>query len=312
MQQLQEVGVAHSECQNSSLPVSVIIAVRNEAANLSRCLGSLRNASEIYVVDSQSTDETIEIARSFGAQVVQFHYHGGWPKKRQWAMDNLPLANNWILLLDADEVLTPQLEAEIRRTIANSDCDGYSIALQMHFLGRQLRHCGATFRKLALFRWGKGHFECRIEKQDASMCDMEVHEHIVVNGKVGKLKNPLLHHNTASLFRYIAKHNEYSNWEAGVCLNGESGSSDLPASLLGNQAQRRRWLKAHFFWFPGTPVLFFLYRYFFCMGFLDGIPGLIYCVFQGIQWFHIKSKIYEMQARNHRKVITREQWQPLK
>ena len=86
------------------LPVTVIIPVRNEAKNLPRCLRSLGEVGEVIVVDSHSTDATVEIAREFGAQVVQFHYQGGWPKKRQWAMDTLPLAYDWVLLLDADEV----------------------------------------------------------------------------------------------------------------------------------------------------------------------------------------------------------------
>src|ERR1700760_1839020 len=96
------------------LPVTVIIPVRNEAHNLARCLESFRDAGEVYVIDSQSTDETVEIARSYGAKVVQFHYPGGWPKKRQWAMNTLPLAHDWIFLVDADEALTPQLAEEIR------------------------------------------------------------------------------------------------------------------------------------------------------------------------------------------------------
>src|SRR4051794_37134844 len=99
------------------LPVSVIIPVRNESHNLSRCLESLRNVGEVYVVDSGSTDSTVEIARSHGAKVVQFHYRGGWPKKRQWAMNTLPLAYDWIILLDADEALTPQLELEIKQAV---------------------------------------------------------------------------------------------------------------------------------------------------------------------------------------------------
>src|SRR5438874_6394889 len=91
-----------------TLPISVIIPVRNEARNLPRCLESLRDVGEVFVIDSQSTDETGAIAESFGAKVVQFYYHGGWPKKRQWAMDTLPIAYDWILLLDADEVVTPE------------------------------------------------------------------------------------------------------------------------------------------------------------------------------------------------------------
>ena len=96
------------------LPLSVIVPVRNEAHNLPRCLESLKAVGEVYVIDSQSSDDTAAIAESYGAKVVQFHYAGGWPKKRQWAMDTLPLAYDWILLLDADEVLTPELAAEIQ------------------------------------------------------------------------------------------------------------------------------------------------------------------------------------------------------
>ena len=96
MQTLEEPRLLQPKPRTVTLPVSVIIPVRNEARNLPRCLESLRGAGEIYVIDSGSTDETAEIARSFDAKVVQFHYHGGWPKKRQWAMDTLPLAYHWI------------------------------------------------------------------------------------------------------------------------------------------------------------------------------------------------------------------------
>src|SRR5208283_6137484 len=89
------------------------VAARNEEKNLPRCLEALRNVGEVYVIDSQSTDATPEIARSFGAKLVQFHYQGGWPKKRQWAMETLPLAYDWILLLDADESLKPELAQEM-------------------------------------------------------------------------------------------------------------------------------------------------------------------------------------------------------
>ncbi len=114
-----ETEVSHSNAAPPVLPVSVIVPARNEARNLPRCLESLAGVGEVYVIDSQSTDDTVEIAQSHGAKVVQFHYAGGWPKKRQWAMDTLPLAYDWILLLDADEVLTPELVEEIRRALQN-------------------------------------------------------------------------------------------------------------------------------------------------------------------------------------------------
>ena len=280
-----------------SLAISVIIPVRNESHNLPRCLESVREAGEVYVIDSQSSDNTVEIARSFQAKVVQFYYHGGWPKKRQWALDTLPLAYDWVLLLDADEALTPELISEIRHAIRNPQVDGFYIALQMHFLGRRLRHAGADFWKLSLFRRGKGRFECRLKDQNPSMADMEVHEHVIADGKTAKLRNALSHHNVESLSRYVHKHDEYSNWEAQAWIQRATGHVELQPSPFGNQAQRRRWLKAKLLTVPGSPFFFFLYRYLFRMGFLDGVPGLIYCGFQGIQFFHIKAKIYELQRK---------------
>ena len=301
MQKLEELRTSDARARVATLPVSVIVPVRNEARNLPRCLESLLEAGEVYVVDSQSSDETVEIARSFGARVVQFHYTGGWPKKRQWAMDTLPLAYDWVFLVDADEALTPGLADEIRRATQNPDVDGYHVALRMFFLGRALRHGDASFYKLSLFRRGKGRFECRLKDQDASMADMEVHEHVIVEGRTEKLQNPLLHHNVESLERYIQKHNEYSNWDARVAMECHTNStefpSELPPALFGSQAQRRRWLRKKLFGLPGSPVLFFLYKYIFRLGFLDGVPGLIYCGFQGQQFFHIKAKIYESRGR---------------
>src|SRR5579884_3933386 len=109
MQKLDETRKDAATLTTAKLPVSVIIAARNEERNLPRCLEALRDTAEVFVIDSQSSDATPEIARSYGAQVVQFHYRGGWPKKRQWALDTLPLNCEWVLLLDADEVLTEEL-----------------------------------------------------------------------------------------------------------------------------------------------------------------------------------------------------------
>jgi glycosyltransferase involved in cell wall biosynthesis len=301
MQKLEEPKQMRNERSLPLLPVTAIIAARNEARNLPRCLESLRDVGQVYVIDSQSTDATAQIAESYGAHVVQFHYQGGWPKKRQWAMESLPLAHDWIFLIDADEALTAELAREILNATQNPSYNGYYVSLRMYFLGRELRHCGASFEKLSLFGRGKGRYECRLRAQDPSMADMEVHEHVVVDGKTARLQHPLLHHNVESLSHYIRKHDEYSNWDARVWLEGEAGSAELHPSLFGSRAQRRRWLRKNFFAIPGSPLLFFFYKYIFHLGFLDGIPGLIYCGMQGIQFFHIKAKIYElkMQARRN-------------
>jgi len=299
MEKVEELGKSVSVTLAGKLPVSVIIPVRNEAQNLPRCLQALKDVGEVYVIDSQSTDDTVEIARSHGAKVVQFHYQGGWPKKRQWAMNTLPLTYDWILLLDADEVLTPELADEIRRSIQHSVVDGHFILLRTWFLGRMLRHGDVGLWKLCLFRRGKGRYECRLKDQDTSMADMEVHEHVVLEGATARLRNPLIHHNVESVSRYIQKHDEYSNWESRVLLQ-RGDDKELPPSLLGTQAQRRRWLKRKLFGVPGSPVLLFLYRYVLRLGLLDGVPGLIYCGFQAVQMFHTKAKIYELKSRKTR------------
>jgi glycosyltransferase involved in cell wall biosynthesis len=230
--------------QNQALiPVSVIVPTRNEARHLARCLEAAKRCAEIYVVDSQSTDSTRDIARELGAKMVQFHYQGGWPKKRQWALDSLPLENDWVLLLDADEVLTPALASEIEQAIRDSRFSGYQIFLRLNFLGKPLRFGDNGFWKLSLFRRGKGHFECRLRHQDNSMSDIEVHEHVIVDGATGRLRNSLLHENVESLDRYISKHNEYSNWEARMLTQGGEQNRELAPALFGTQAQRRRWLK---------------------------------------------------------------------
>ena len=299
MQKVAEVINSEAFTSAGKLPVSVIVAARNEERNLPRCLESLRDVGEVYVVDSGSTDATVEIARSWGAKVVQFQYQGGWPKKRQWAMESLPVAYDWIFLVDADEALTPELADEIRHAINDQGIDGYFISLRMHFLGRVLRHGDASFWKVSLFRRGKGRYECRFREQDRSMADMEIHEHVIVDGRTARLRNPLIHHNVESLSRYIQKHDAYSNWESRVLLEGERNSLDLEPSLFGTQAQRRRWLKKKLFVLPGSPVLLFFYRYVLRLGFLDGVPGLIYCSFQAIQMFHTKAKMYELLANSN-------------
>jgi glycosyltransferase involved in cell wall biosynthesis len=293
MPKVEELSKSSAVQAGLKLPVSVIVATRNEEKNLPRCLEALRIAGEVYVIDSGSTDATVEIARSSGAHVVQFQYRGGWPKKRQWAIENLPLAFDWIFLVDADEALTLELAEEIRQAIQNPDINGYYISLRMYFLGRMLRHGGAGFWKLSLFRKGKGGYECRLRDQDASMADMEIHEHVMVDGPTARLKNPLEHHNVESLSRYIRKHDEYSNWEAKVWVEGDG--KDLKPTFWGTQAQRRRWLKTKFLRVPGAPLWFFFLKYIFSLGLLDGVPGLIYCGFQAVQVFHVKAKILEMR-----------------
>jgi glycosyltransferase involved in cell wall biosynthesis len=286
--------VVIGQCQSNIVPVSVLIPTRNEAANLDRCLKSLAGwADEIMVVDSQSTDETCRIAVSYGAKVIQFNYQGGWPKKRQWALNTYQFRNEWILLLDADEVLERPIREEIGQAIKDPAYDGFWLRFQISFLGRKLRYGDTQLWKLILFRKNKGRYEKRVLNQDRSMSDIEVHEHVIVDGATRQLGNPVRHENINSLFRYIHKHNEYSNWEATVFL--EARAEEMRGTLIGNQAQRRRFLKKYFFGLPGSPLCYFIYKYILRMGFLDGRQGLIYASFQAIQLFHVRAKIFEQR-----------------
>jgi len=123
------------------------------------------------------------------------------------------------------------------------------------------------------------------------MADMEVHEHVVVDGETRRLSSPVRHENVNSLDRFIEKHNAYSNWEAKIYTEGQKGQ--LKCTPFGNQAQRRRWLRKVLLPVPGTPLLVFFYMYFLKLGILDGRAGLIHAAFRAVQFFHIKAKIYE-------------------
>jgi glycosyltransferase involved in cell wall biosynthesis len=277
-----------------TVPLSVLIATKNEERNLGRCLQPLRGwADQVVVVDSQSQDGTIAIAEAAGATVVQFFYSGGWPKKRQWALDSIDWSNEWILLLDADELLTEDSKAEIEAAIGDPSVNGYWLPFQIIFFGRMLRFGDTRLWKRCLFRRQFGRYELRLPEQDSRMSDVEVHEHIIVDGESRHLRHPVRHDNWNSLHRFIEKHNEYSTWEAEVRRLGRN--SELRPSLFGAQAQRRRWLKRGALRLPGVPWLRFIYVYFFRGGFLDGRAGFTYAMFKLIQSFHVNAKLTEVR-----------------
>ena len=198
------------------VPVSVIVPIKNEAENLPRCLASVAWADEIFVVDSQSSDGSQEIAQEHGARVVQFEFNGTWPKKKNWALEHLPFKNDWVFILDADEVLPPGAEAEFRSAIANAGATaGYWINRRFMFMGRWLRHAYYPNWNLRLFRHSLGRYEKLTEVATASG-DNEVHEHVVVEGTTGRLRCEMDHYAFPSVEVFVEKHNRYSNWEARV------------------------------------------------------------------------------------------------
>ena len=284
----------------AELPVTVLLAAKNEEANLPRCLAALAPAARVVVLDSHSTDRTAEIARDAGAEVVQFDYSGGYPKKRQWALDTVDVTTDWVLLLDADEVVPPALWDEIRR--ATSDArgpDAYLITKGFHFLGRPFRFGGFSFEALLLFRHGSGRFEQLVDDPAAAL-DMEVHERVIVDGTVGRLKTPLIHEDFKGLEAYVRRHNQYSTWEArlrrGYLDGGAYGRDAVAPRLLGNAQERRRFLKRVAVRVPFEPALWFLYHYVVRGGFLEGRPGLIASQIRSSYIAQVRAKLYELRS----------------
>ncbi len=255
--------------------ISVLIPVRNEVANIVACLQSVRWADEIVVVDSGSTDGTVELAKTNGATVIQFQWKGKFPKKKNWALENIPWKNDWILILDADERITPELAAEIQAEIKTPRADGCFINRRFIFLDKWIRHCGYyPSWNLRLFRHKLGRYE-KVQTNDTVSGDNEVHEHIVLNGTTANLKNDMLHFAYPDIYTWMEKHNRYSNWEAEIEVRGDQ-LNDFEAGI-GERLSARRKLRTWSRLLPFRPSLRFFYSYILKLGFLDGRTGYIFC-----------------------------------
>lgn len=255
--------------------ISILIPVRNEAANIVACIESVRWADEIVVVDSGSTDGTVELARSKGATVVQFAWNGKFPKKKNWALENIPWKNDWVLILDADERIMPELAAEIHAELEQPRADGYFLNRRFIFLGQWIQHCGYyPSWNLRLFRHRLGRYE-KLHGADTGSGDNEVHEHIILSGSAVHLKNDMLHYAYPDIYTWMEKHNRYSNWEAAVEFRGEE-NANVDKHIGGHLAARRR-IRSISRRLPFRPALRFFYSYIFKRGFLDGYPGLVFC-----------------------------------
>jgi glycosyltransferase involved in cell wall biosynthesis len=280
---------------SSKIPVSVLIPAKNEQANLPACLASLSRADEIFVVDSQSTDNSIEIAKSHGVNVVQFNFNGRWPKKKNWSLDNLPFRNEWVLIVDCDERITP----EIDQAIQNQEYTGYYLNRRVFFLGKWIRYGGKyPDWNLRLFQHKKGRYENLHTEDIPNTGDNEVHEHVILQGKVGYLKNDMLHEDFRDLYHWLERHNRYSNWEASVYFNiltGKDDSGTIGANLFGDAVQRKRFLKKVWVHLPFKPFLRFVLFYIIQRGFLDGKAGYIYARLLSQYEYQIGVKLYELR-----------------
>jgi glycosyltransferase involved in cell wall biosynthesis len=252
--------------------LSVAIITLNEAGNLARTLASVRFADEIVVVDSGSTDRTVEIAKSFGAKVFTEEWKG-FALQKNSAIDQC--GGTWVLSLDADEELTSELQTEIRNMLecdaqSMPPVDGYRLRLRHVFLGRWMRYGGYyPDMKLRLFR--------RVTSSGAAhFTDRPVHESVQVAGRVATMKQDFLHHGYPNLEVYLEHMNRYSTLGARIVAAKEKTSRLWPA-FCWNVAL--------------VPLLTFVWNYVFRLGFLDGREGLLLHLYHSayISWKYAKA-----------------------
>ena len=267
------------------IPVSVLIMTKNEENNIRCCLESVKLADEVVIVDSDSTDKTLDIAREYTDRVIQYCWDGKNPKKR-WSVDTPDFKYDWVCMIDADERATPDFMEELRGIVCSADqqSNGYLARYDYWFLGKMIKH-GDPVRKVVIFRKSQTDFE----GYDISGADcvesLEVgHEHPVVRGKIGYMKTRLLHEDKRALYFYFDRHNRYSSWEA-----------HLIETQRYKQHNLRRFMKKIFLRLPFKPLVYFIYGYFFRLGFLDGYPGFAYNVCKAFYAFQISLKVREMR-----------------
>lgn len=274
--------------------LTVLILTQNEEKNIVRSVSSVRAiAKRIIVVDSGSTDRTIELAKQNGAEVVKHSPFVNYATQFNWGIDNTNIDTKWILRLDADEQVTPELAREMEETLTvhdHDDVNGFEVRCRIIFMGRWIRH-GGTYPLVIprLFRRGFGRVEMR--KMD---------EHTLIEGEILQFKNDLVHYDFKGLNEWIDKHNKYSVRECQDYYERlESHENQVKGSLLGNQRQRKRFFKNGVYY--NMPLflrahLYFLYRYYIRLGFLDGKEGKIFCFLQAYWYrFLVDAKIYEAQ-----------------
>lgn len=271
------------------LPITVIVPVKNEERNLPQMLPLLKDFDEVIVVDSDSTDKTPDIVKSFGYTFVSFEWNGHFPKKCNWTLRNVPIRNEWVFFVDADEFMTPEFMNELRAKFKDTkDYVGFKIHYTNHFMGHLLKH-GDPIVKLSLFKKTAGEYE-RIETEDDNKnwnyAGRELHEQPILTGNIGVINAKIDHRENRGLEAYIRKHNEFSSWEATRFLKMNKEKISLTFRQKVKYALIDSWWLSR---------LYFLYIYIIKLGFLDGRAGYVYANLKKQYFFSIKAKIDELR-----------------
>lgn len=274
------------------IPASVIIMTKNEERNIKKCLRSVDQFDEVFVIDSDSDDATCDIASRMGAKVVNFSWDGKYPKKKQWCLKNLPFTHDWVLYVDADEEVGDELSEEIRQTLkSKSSHTGYFVGYDYVFLDRKLKY-GHRVYKLVLFRRDKGRFLDYDDLSVVNMWEVEGHYQPQLDGSTNTLSHRMLHDDHDNLFHFYEKLNKYSDWEAMLRNQGTLRHSHQ--AIISSKRRILQWVGDRV---PFRGLAMFLYAYVFKLGFLDGRPGLYYALSLGIYHSLINMKVFEVKLQ---------------
>lgn len=260
------------------IPLSIVIPVKNDAENLSKALPLLTEFDDAWIVDSGSTDETAMIAAQWKRQVIQFHWDGQFPKKRNWSLRNIKFKYPWVMFLDADERMTVSVKQELATFLVSKEVERYDVIRCYYdnwFMGRMLRH-GDVMQKTAILRVGAAEYE-RIAEDHWTSLDMEIHEHIVPHRKGAEyvLLARMEHHDMRPLYDYYRKHEEYARWEVGryrLLIEKYGTIADVPNLTI---RQRKKYENFGRWWFASA---YFLMSYILKRGFLDGKSGYAFAL----------------------------------
>jgi glycosyltransferase involved in cell wall biosynthesis len=279
------------------LDISVIILTYNEELHIYRCIENIKSiAKDIFIVDSFSNDQTIEIARNMGALIYQNKWENNHAKQFNWALDNLPIKTKWVLRLDADEYLTNELIEELKIKMPNLDDDISGIILKRRyfFLERWIRNGLYPVKLLRIFVYGRGRCESRWMDEHIQLFD----------GKILEFKNDFIDDNLNSIEWWVNKHNNYATREAIDLLDMEYDifgfSKNDFKKKIGIQANKKRNYKHLYMRLPLfiRAFIYFFYRYFTRLGFLEGARGFIFHFLQGL-WYRIlvDFKLFEIKIK---------------
>ena len=279
--------------------LTAIILTKNEEKNIERCIKSVKGIAErIVVVDSYSNDRTVEIAESLGAEIYKNKFLD-YANQFNWALDNVNVNTIWVYRIDADEVVTPELAMEIEEMTekhTNTEITGFVMKFKIYFLGKFLKHGGVyPFYNLTIFKNGKGRYEAR-----------KMGEHIVLNqGQTLDLKHDCIHYDFKNLSSWIDKHNSYATRESEDYY--DTINHLQVETELYHEAEKTKYLRDNFYYkLPKflRARLYFMYRYYFKKGFLDGKEGYIYAYMQAYWYrFLVDAKIFEQEKTKNTKLL---------